>query len=100
MEAVKKSYKELIEADPDTLTDEELGRRIRLTELKKSEREVELVESQNAKYQDEKEEKKRVADGKTIIIAQENDRLDRERNTCRHKSGGKNLPGFFNGDGK
>lgn len=97
---INKSYAELISAEPDTLTDEELGRRIRLTELKERERNLELVESQNTKFQEEKAEKKRVADSKTVIIEQENERLNRERSICKHKSGGKGLPGFFNGDGK
>jgi hypothetical protein len=73
---------------------------MKLTALKKSERELELVETQNAEFQDKKVEKQRVAASKTIIIADEQERIQRERNTCKHKSGGKGLPGFFNGDGK
>ena len=94
------TYQELMAAEPDDLSVEDLQRRINLTALKKAEREVEMVENQNVDYQDKKAEKKRVADGKTIIIADENARIERERSICKHKTGGKGLPGFYNGDGK
>ncbi len=99
-EAKRMSYAELIEADPDTLSAEDLMRRINLTQLKKAEREVELTESQNQIFQDKKSEAKRVAEAKSIIIEDEQNRLDRERNMCKHKTGGKGLTGYFNGDGK
>ena len=99
-EPKKLSYAELMAADPDELCVEDLQRRTNLTQLKKAERETELVESQNAEFQDKKLERKRVADGKTIIIADENARREREHQLCKHKSGGKGLPGLFNGDGK
>jgi len=94
------SYQELVEADPDTLSQEDLLRRINLTQLKKAEREVELTESQNQVFQEKKLEQKRVAEAKTIIIEDENNRLEREHNMCKHKTGGKGLTGYFNGDGK
>src|SRR5271168_2795332 len=95
-----RSYDELLAADPNTLTDAELSRRINMTALRKAEREVEMVEAQNQEFQDKKTDKKRRADAGKTIQEEENSRLTRERSYCKHKTGGKGLPGFYNGDGK
>lgn len=96
----KMSYLDLMSADPETLSMEDLTRRINLTSLHKAEREVELVESQNQVFQDQKTDKKRVADVKTAIIIEGRERIHGEQTRCQHKTGGKGLTGFHNGDGK
>lgn len=99
-ESKRLSYAELMAADPDTLSTDEMNRRLALTNLKKAEREMELVETQNQKFQDEKIDRKRIADTKSTIIEEEKNRIAREQSICKHKTGGKGLPGFYNGDGK
>lgn len=94
------TYAQLMAANPEDLAVEDLLRRTNLTALKKAERELELVESQNQVFQDKKTDAKRIADTKTTILIEEENRINRERSICKHKTGGKGLPGFYNGDGK
>lgn len=98
--AEKLTYEQLMKADPEDLSVDDLTRRLNLTNLKKAEREVELVESQNQIFQDQKQDRKRVADTKSTIFTEEDNRIKKERSICKHKTGGKGLPGFYNGDGK
>ena len=95
----KMTEAELMAADPSTLSNDDLARRVNLAALRKAERELELVESQNQEFQDKREDKKRIAENKTQVLKEENERLAREKRNCAHKTGGKDRAGFFNGDG-
>lgn len=95
----KLSEAELMTADPSTLTNDELARRVNLAALRKAERELELVEAQNAEFADKKEDRRRIAENKTKTTEEENNRLEREKANCAHQTGGKDRAGFFNGDG-
>lgn len=96
----QKTVAELQAADPSTLTHDEITRRINLANLAKAERELVLVEEQNQKHADAKEEYRLRMIQRKEDIQHNADILARERGACKHKTGGKNLPGFFNGDGK
>jgi hypothetical protein len=91
---------EILAAPTSSLSLEQIQRRIMVSQLRKAEREVDLVEEENRKHEDAKVEKSRVAAAKTRIIEEAAEKTRREQSICQHKSGGKNLAGFFNGDGK
>lgn len=99
-EAKQLNEAELMAAEPSTLTDAQIMRRINLANLRKAEREYQLVEEQNQNFSDRKAEKERVARAKTETMKanEESERI--RRAACRHKTGGLGLPGFLNGDGK
>ncbi len=90
---------ELMAADPDSLSNDDLARRVNMATLRKAERELQLVESQNQEFADKREDRKRIAENKTKTLQQETERIERERTNCAHKTGGKDRAGFFNGDG-
>jgi hypothetical protein len=94
------SMQELLAANPSTLSNEEITRRINFINLRKAEREVEVIEAQNEEFQQTKEEKQRIAEVNRITQEEENARLSAERDGCFHKSGGKGRAGFFKGDGR
>src|SRR5690242_14779166 len=95
----KMTEAELMTADPSTLSNDDLARRVNLAALRKAERELELVEAQNQEFADKREDRKRIAENKTKTLQQETERLERERSNCAHRTGGKDRAGFFNGDG-
>lgn len=97
---VKKTNTEIMAADIDTLTDEEVVRKMNLANLRKAEREIALVEEQNDQFALHKEEKKRKAVHGKMTEEEERSRLQNERSACYHKSGGKGRAGFFQGDGR
>lgn len=90
---------ELLAADPSELSAEDLGRRIQLAQLRKAEREVELVEAENLKNEDVKAEAKRKRAIRADVIKQNehNDKVLKKH--CNHKTGGKDKAGMFKGDG-
>lgn len=90
---------ELLAADPMSLTNDQLNKRIMLANLRKSEREYQLIEEQNNQYEEVKLERKRKAVQRNTDIQNENNDRDRKHAICNHKSGGKGLAGLFNGDG-
>lgn len=95
----KMTEAELMSADPSTLSNDDLARRVNLAALRKAERELELVEAQNQEFYDKREDRRRIAENKTKTMQQEEERLNREKANCAHRTGGKDRAGFFNGDG-
>ena len=91
---------QLLQANTSDLDNEQILRRSALVNLRKLEREEELTEYQNQKFRDDRETRNRMRDAKTENIAAEKDRIDRERRICKHKTGGMDKAGFFNGDGE
>ena len=99
-EEKKLTDKQLLEADTSTLTNEQILRRSALVTMRKSEREMALVEYQNQKFEDDQETKRRMNKAKVENINAIRDKEDRERRQCKHKTGGMDKQGFFNGDGE
>lgn len=99
-EAKQLNEAELMAADPSTLSDAQILRRINLANLRKAERELHLVEEQNQNFADRQDEKKRVAKAKTEVMEANAESERIRRTACRHKTGGLGLHGFLNGDGK
>jgi hypothetical protein len=95
----RKTEAELIAADPSNLSAEELGRRIQLAQLRKAEREVELVEAENLKNEDVKEEQKRKKQVRKEVIEQAERNEQNLKGYCNHKTGGEDKAGMFKGDG-
>lgn len=95
----KMTEAELMAADPSTLSNDELARRVNLAALRKAERELALVEAQNQEFAEKQEDRKRIAENKQRTMEEENERLAREKANCAHRTGGKDRAGFFNGDG-
>ena len=91
---------ELLEADPTTLTKDQIEKRMAIVQLRKVERELDLVEHENRKHEDFKvESARRAAAGRAAQAATEK-RIRDEQTICRHMSGGKDRNGFFSGDAK
>lgn len=95
----RKTEAELLASDPSDLSAEELGRRIQLAQLRKAEREVEVVEAENLKNEDLKEEKKRKQEVRKSVITQNEQREKNLKGFCNHKTGGEDKAGMFKGDG-
>ena len=91
---------QLLKADTSTLTNEQIIRRSALVTMRKAEREMALIEFENQKFEDDQETRRRMMNAKTENIKAEQELHDRERTLCKHKTGGMDKPGFFNGDGE
>ena len=94
-----KSEAELMAADISTLTEQELGRRSLMLNIRKAERESEMIENQNEEYQTKKEEKLRMKRIAVENAEAERQKTRQEQEGCAHKTGGEGLGGFFQGDG-
>jgi|ERR1700741_5294491 len=90
----------LLEADISTLDNEQLVRRFNLINVRKMERELALVEDQNRKFDDDKQEWRRRQEQRKGDLEATNAKIAQEQNACKHKTGGLGLDGWFNGDGK
>lgn len=90
---------ELLAADAATLTIEQIQQRSLIVNLRKLEREAEMVEHQNVKFQEDKEERARKMKLRTDDIEAERQKIANEQAGCRHMTGGSGLAGFFSGDG-
>jgi hypothetical protein len=86
--------------DTSTLSNEQLLRRSALVTMRKAEREMALAEYQNQKFEDDQETKRIMHEAKIENIKAIQDKEIRERSMCKHKTGGMDKPGFFNGDGE
>ena len=64
------------------------------------ERELALTEHQNQKFEDDQETRHRMVAAKTENIRAEQARITHEQSNCKHKTGGMDKAGFYNGDGE
>src|SRR5580692_11018923 len=90
---------ELLAANIDSLSTDQLVRRSAIISMQKNEREMELAIFENDKFRQSKEEKARMR-----RISVENSEAERaktlaEQSGCAHNTGGEGLSGFFQGDG-
>src|SRR5580698_5758850 len=93
------TIQELLDAPLDSLTVEDMGRRSQVILLMKAERALEVVNEQNRKFTEEKEQKQKQIRTNLEQIAAQHAEDQRVKKLCRHKTGGKDRPGFFQGDG-
>lgn len=98
-EVKSRSTQELLVADIGTLTIPEMERRQAVVTLMKAERELEVVNEQNRRFQDDKETRQRQATSNLENIRKQDEENARIQKMCRHKTGGKDRQGFFMGDG-
>lgn len=91
---------ELLAADPGTLTREQIEKRVAIVQLRKIERELDLVEHENRIHEDNKVEAARRSQAGRAAQRATEERIRGEQSICRHLSGGKDRGGFFQGDGK
>lgn len=94
-----KTEEQLLAAPLSDLSAEELSRRSLMINIRKSEREAEMVEHQNEQFRTAKDERVRMRQ-----IGVENAELERakvmeQQLGCAHKTGGEGLAGIFSGDG-
>lgn len=90
---------QLLNADLDDLTTEQLTRRSLLINLQKAERESELANYENEKFQTAKNERIRMREIAIANSEAERAKTKQEQAGCAHKTGGEGLTGFFSGDG-
>ena len=90
---------ELLQAPIDSLTTEQLSRRSQIIVLMKQERELEVVNEQNRRFSEEKEQRNKQIAVNLENIKREQEENQRIRKMCKHNTGGKDRPGFFSGDG-
>ncbi|MCU1305171.1 MAG: hypothetical protein JWQ87_5455 [Candidatus Sulfotelmatobacter sp.] len=94
-----RNIEELLVADINTLTVDEMTRRQSVVTLMKAERELEVVNEQNRRFQDDKETRQRQVSSNLENIRKQDEENARVQKMCRHKTGGKDRQGFFMGDG-
>jgi len=90
---------ELLAANVDSLTTEQLSRRSQIIVLMKQERELEVVNEQNRKFSEEREQRQKQIRETLRNIQQQHEENQRIHKMCHHKTGGKDRAGFFQGDG-
>jgi len=90
---------ELLAADSSQLTTEQLQRKITVINLRKAERELTLVDHENAKFEQERETLRLRNDNRKKDIEHIQAKTSAEQSTCAHMVGGLGLDGILNGDG-
>jgi hypothetical protein len=95
----KMTIQELLEAPLEDLSVDEMVKRGQVITLMRQERELEVVNSQNQQFADQKEQRQRESKVKRENIAQEYAENQRIKGLCKHKTGGKDRQGFYQGDG-
>jgi hypothetical protein len=93
------TVQDLLDAPIDTLSNDDMARRSAIVNLMKSERELEVVNEQNRRYQEEKDARQKRSLINLENIKREQEENERVQKICKHMTGGKDRPGFFNGDG-
>lgn len=92
------------EKTPSTAIQEEsvesIQRRIALLELRKKEKEYELVEADLEKHNNEKENRKRTIAARRAEEQSTREEMERLQSICLHNTGGLELAGIFKGNGK
>ena len=96
---IKMTMDELLSAPIDSLTTEQVSRRSQLILLLKAERELDVVNEQNRRFNEERDQRQRQIRVNLENIAREQEENKRIRKMCKHNTGGKDRPGFFSGDG-
>ena len=90
---------ELLAANIDSLTTDQLVRRSAIISMQKNEREMELAIYENDKFRNAKEERIRMRKIAVENSAAERAKTEAEQLGCAHNTGGEGLSGFFAGDG-
>jgi hypothetical protein len=91
---------EILSAPTASLSLADLQRRIVINQMRQAEVALEKTEVEAQKYREEKSERARKAAAGRQIVQDENERIQMERNYCKHLTGGKGLAGLLQGDGK
>ena len=86
----QKTKRELIEADPDTLTNDELDRRAKFIEIEAREASLEMTRRQNAQFQmkDQEVKDRYTARGRELKKTKRDHELQQQ--ACNHRKGRKN----------
>lgn len=92
-----KSKKELFDADPETLTNDELIRRSTFIELESKEAQLDLMQHQNAQFKMKQSEVKDryTSRGRELKKTQRDQEI--QQNNCTHRKGGRGAEGFLKG---
>jgi hypothetical protein len=93
------TVEQLLSADPMSLSVDDIMRRSAIINMQKAERELEIAQEQNSRFRDEKEARLKRVEVNMQQIKATQEEESRIRELCKHKTGGKDRQGFFNGDG-
>jgi hypothetical protein len=91
---------QLIDANPDDLSIEQIQRRTALIVMRNSEVNLELLQEQTQKHLENKAEAARRAKQLRDQCAKDQAENERVKRLCFHKTGGQDKKGFFSGDGQ
>jgi hypothetical protein len=97
METKQKSKNELFDADPDTLTNEELIRRATFIELESKESNLEFTRNQNSKFRMQQAQIKDqfTSRGRELNKTSRDQEMQQEH--CSHRKGGRGVEALING---
>jgi hypothetical protein len=90
---------ELLAADVMSLSKEQIEQRITIINLRAAERASEHIANENAKFQEQKNERERMRRVALDNQKKEQEKIQQEQQACSHCTGGEGYQGWFSGDG-
>ena len=96
-EVKPKTRQELLDADDETLTNEELTRKILLVDLDQKKIQVKVLQHQNAKFQMTEQEQKDKFTSRGRELRKTDHDQKKHQDQCSHRKGGRGLEGLQKG---